>query len=76
MLPASKIGKIVTLNVSVLLHPVLLIFNIKVKLNVPVCPDGILTVKGDVGKSASFIATKPGMVEVRLYLSGIPKLNL
>ena len=48
-----------------------LIFNVKVKLNVPVLPEGIAIESGETGKFISFIDTKSGIVEVKLYLSGL-----
>ena len=51
-----------------------LIFCVNEKLKVPVCPEGIVTEIGETGKFASEIATKLGIVEVKLYLSGLPRI--
>ena len=76
ILPPNNTGKIFTLKVWLFLHPVEPIFNVNVNPNVPVWPLGIITKIGDVPKFASVMPLKPDIVEVKLYLSGLPKVEL
>lgn len=71
ILPPTKTGNIVTLKFWLFMQLVVLFFILRVKMCVPVFPEGIVTEIGELGKLTSFTATKLGIVEVRLYLSGL-----
>ena len=55
---------------------VVLFFILNVNVCVPILPVGIITESGETGKFASVMATKPVIAELKLYLSGLPKVTL
>ena len=75
ILPPVNAGNTFTLKLCIALQPVELDFNVNVKLKVPICQFGIVTEIGDTFKFASIIETNPGIVDVKLYWSGLPKIN-